>query len=152
MTEPIDIGTTIREAQETKWKANRAKVAFLQAIPWILTSWDHAIGRTVEHVIPLDQNPPCVILLFSDGSMAVTTPLISEPQTLTKGLAAVRDRLEPRHPDTFAAYDQLDRQDKEAGRRARLFNILGAIQNNLEQIPELKDHLRALVQEWETQK
>jgi diglucosylglycerate octanoyltransferase len=33
-------------------------------------------------------------------------------------------------------------------RSARLEKILGAIENNLEQIPELKDRLRRLVDGW----
>ena len=40
------------------------------------------------------------------------------------------------------------KQDKEAQKSARLSNILGAIQNNVDQIPELKDKLKALVKEW----
>jgi len=38
--------------------------------------------------------------------------------------------------------------DKDALRQARLEKIIGAIQNNLEQIPELKERLKALVKEW----
>ena len=48
----------------------------------------------------------------------------------------------------LADTDRLVRQDKEALRAARLEKILGAIQNNLEQIPELKDRLRRLVDGW----
>jgi len=40
------------------------------------------------------------------------------------------------------------RKDKEALRAARLEKILGAIQNNLDRIPELKDRLRQLVDKW----
>ena len=37
---------------------------------------------------------------------------------------------------------------EDAQRTARLENILGAIRNNMEQIPELKDRLKDLVKEW----
>jgi len=39
-------------------------------------------------------------------------------------------------------------KDREATRAARMDKIIGAIQNNLEQIPELKDRIKALVKEW----
>jgi hypothetical protein len=56
--------------------------------------------------------------------------------------------LEPRHREAYAEYDRLARVDKEALRSARLENIIGAIHNNLELIPELKDRLRELVKQW----
>ena len=61
---------------------------------------------------------------------------------------AARRELEPKHREAYAQYDRLVRQDKEALRAARLEKILGAIQNNLAQIPELKDRLRRLVDQW----
>ncbi|MCI0568043.1 MAG: hypothetical protein L0Z52_07625, partial [Acidobacteria bacterium] len=75
-------------------------------------------------------------------------PLAPEPWELTEGLRAARQVLEPRHREAFAEYDRLVRQDKEALRHARMEKILGAIQNTLEQIPELKDRLRRLVDGW----
>jgi hypothetical protein len=42
----------------------------------------------------------------------------------------------------------LVQKDKDALRQARLEKILGAIENNLAQIPELKERLKALVKEW----
>ena len=38
--------------------------------------------------------------------------------------------------------------DREATRMARMENILGAIHNNLKDIPELKDRIRSLVKKW----
>ena len=52
------------------------------------------------------------------------------------------------HAQAYAEYDRLVQKDREALRAARLEKILGAIQNNLEQIPELKDRLKELVKEW----
>lgn len=39
-------------------------------------------------------------------------------------------------------------KDKDVLKSARLEKIIGAIENNLGQIPELKDRLKALVKEW----
>ena len=40
------------------------------------------------------------------------------------------------------------RRTKTPSSQARVEKILGAIHNNLEQIPELKDRLKELVKEW----
>ena len=137
---------------ESKWKANQEKVAFLKQFPGLLTSWHQTKGRTIEYVRIIDSKPNSAVLVFSDGSFAVVPFPAFEPQELTAGLLEARDIIEKTHPDAFAEYDRLDQIDKEAGRVARLENILGAIQNNLEQIPELKDRIQALVQEWESKR
>ena len=69
---------------------------------------------------------------------------------VTAGLLAARSRLEPTHAEAFQEYDRLTEVDQEAGRTARLENILNAIDNNLERIPELKAHIRKLVSQWDT--
>lgn len=133
---------------QAKWKANQEKVAFLKQFPGLLTAWEQTVGHTVERVTPLQSKPGSVVLIFSDGSFAIAPPLTLEPRELTEGLSAARQAIESQHPQAFAEYDRLDRIDKEAARVARLENILGAIQNNLEDIPELKDRLRTLVKKW----
>jgi len=63
-------------------------------------------------------------------------------------LTAGRSLLEAKHAHAYQEYDRLAKNDKDALRQARLEKIIGAIQNNLEQIPELKERLKALVKEW----
>ncbi len=133
---------------EEKWKANQEKVAFMKQFPGLAMAWEQAQGKTIEAVAPLPSKPGAAVLVFSDGSFAVAPPLAPEPWELTEALGAARTVLEPKHPKAYTEYDRLVRQDKEALRAARLEKILGAIQNNLEQIPELKDRLRRLVDEW----
>ena len=133
---------------EEKWKANQEKVAFMKRFPGLAMAWEQTHGKTIEAVAPLPSKPGAAVLVFSDGSFAVAPPLAPEPWELTEGLGAARSVLEPKHPKAYTEYDRLVRQDKEALRTARLEKILGAIQNNLEQIPELKDRLRRLVDEW----
>ena len=137
---------------EAKWKANQDKVSFLKQFPGLLTSWSQAIGHTIRHVKVIKSKPQSAVLIFSDGSFVVVSLPTCEPQELTAGLQEARELLEPQHPKAFAEYDRLDRLDKNTGRIARLENILGAIHNNLEQIPELKDRIRQLVNEWDTKK
>lgn len=135
-------------AVEDKWKANQAKVVFMKQFPGLFTSWEHALEKTLEAVAPLPSKPGAAVLVFQDGAFTVAPPLAPEPAELKEGLTAARQALEPKHPEAYAEYDRLAGIDKEATRSARLENILGAIQNNLEQIPELKERLRELVKQW----
>jgi hypothetical protein len=135
-------------AVEEKWKANQAKVAFMKQFPGLAPSWLALQGKTLEAVAPLTGKPGAAVLVFSDGSFVVAPPIAPEPWELTDGLGVARKVLEPKHPEAYAEYDRLAHQDKEALRVARLEKIIGAIENNLEQIPELKDRLRRLVDEW----
>lgn len=133
---------------EEKWKANQEKVAFMKQFPGLTTAWDQVRGKTVEAVTPLPTKPDAAVLVFKDGTFAVVPPLAPEPWDLGEGLGAARSLLEAKHQEAYSEYDRLVRQDQEALRAARLEKILGAIQNNLEQIPELKDRLRDLVKQW----
>jgi hypothetical protein len=136
---------------EAKWKANLQKVAFLQTFPGLLPSWEQALGSTIEHIIPIPDHAPHVVLLLSGGQFVVTPPAHTEPQILTAGLLAARSQLEPKHTEAFQQYDHLTQLDQEAGRTARLENILNAIDNNLARIPELKTRIRDLVSRWDNE-
>jgi hypothetical protein len=135
---------------EAKWKANQAKVAFLTQFPGLMRSWDTAVGLTLKTVTPLKTNPKMVVLEFSEGSFLVTAAPTVEPRDLTDGLKVARSVLEPFHREAYETLDQLTEVDQEAARIARLENILGAIQNNLEQIPELKKRILTLVKDWKS--
>lgn len=133
---------------EEKWKANMEKVAFIKQFPGLAGSWEQIKGKTIETVTPMPSKPGYATLVFTDGSFIVAPPLDTQPKELGEGLTAARTSLEPRHPEPYKEYDRLVKQDKNATRAARLEKIIGAIQNNLEQIPELKDRIRQLVKEW----
>jgi hypothetical protein len=110
---------------EEKWKANLEKVAWMKRFPGLLGSWEALKDKTIEAVIPLKGK-----------------------QGAAETLAAGRSLLEPKHGDAYREYDRLCKKDKEALKQARLEKIIGAIENNLQQIPELKERLKALVKEW----
>ena len=133
---------------DDKWKANMEKVAFMKAFPGLLRHWEALAGKTVEAVTPLKSKAGAAALICTDGSFVVLPPLTTEPYELGEALQAGRSYLEPKHPAAYIGYDQLLKKDKDAQRTARLENILGAIRNNMEQIPELKDRLKDLVKEW----
>jgi hypothetical protein len=135
-------------AAEDKWKANLEKVAFMKQFPGLLGNWEALGGRTIEAVIPLKGKQGAAAIIFTDGTFTVAPPMVTEPYELGETLAAARRLLEPKHQKAYVEYDRLVKQDKEALKSARLEKIVGAIQNNLEHIPELKDRLKALVKEW----
>jgi TFIIS-like protein len=135
-------------AAEDKWKANLEKVAFMKQFPGLLGNWEALGGRTIEAVIPLKGKQGAAAIIFTDGTFTVAPPMVTEPYELGETLAAARRLLEPKHQKAYVEYDRLVKQDKDALKSARLEKIVGAIQNNLEHIPELKDRLKALVKEW----
>jgi hypothetical protein len=134
---------------EEKWKANLRKVDFLKSFPGWLSSWDQGVGATIEQVLPIPEQAPHTVLLLSEGRFAVTPPVHDEPQMVTAGLLSARPHLESIHARAFEEYDHLTHLDQEAGRMARLENILNAIDNNLERIPELKSRIQELVKKWD---
>ena len=133
---------------DDKWKANMEKVAFMKAFPGLLHHWEQLAGKTVEAVLPLKSKAGSAALICNDGSFVVVPALSAEPYELGEALQAGRGHLESRHPEAYTGFDHLLKKDKQAQRTARLENILGAIRNNVEQIPELKDRLAQLVKEW----
>jgi len=136
---------------EEKWEANRQKVAFVKSFPGWLSSWEQGIGTSIEQVLPIPEHTPHTVLLLSHNHFAVAPPLHEEPQLLTAGLLTARPYLEMAYGQAFEEYDRLTRMDQEAGRAARLDNILKAIDNNLDRIPELKTRIQDLVKQWDTE-
>ena len=111
----------------------------------------------ISHQAPYDALPeltscsvPVWMSVLSPTVQLASTqpPMVTEPYELSEALTVGRTFLEPKHQAAFAEYDRLVKKDKDALRSARLEKIVGAIQNNLEQIPELKDRLKELVKEW----
>lgn len=134
-------------ANEAKWKANQEKVAFLKQFPGLLRSWDEATGRTVTSVTTI-KHSDAKVLMLDNGTFAIVPPLAPEPKQLRDGIEAAETRLRDLYPDAYREYEALAQRDREATRTARLENILGAIHNNMDDIPELKDRIRSLVKQW----
>jgi len=135
-------------AVEEKWKANLEKVAFMKQFPGLLGTWGALVGKTVEVVIPLKGKQGAAVLVCSDGTFTIVPLMAPEPYELGEALVVARAVLEPVHQAAYVEYDRLVKKDKDALKSARVEKILGAIHNNLEQFPELKDRLKELVKEW----
>ncbi len=132
---------------EDKWKATQEKVAFLKQFPGLLRSWDETTGRTVMSVTAIKHSDDKVLML-DNGTFAIVPPLAPEPKQLRDGIESAEGPLRDLYPDAYREYEVLAQRDREATRTARLENILGAIHNNLDGIPELKDRIRSLVKQW----
>lgn len=124
------------------------KVAFTKQFPGLTLDWNVCEHKTIEAVVPLTGKPSASVIVFTDGSFTVASLPAPEPWELGQALVDARKHLEPKYGQAYEDYDRVVKKDKEALRSARLEKILGAIQNNLEQIPELKDRLKELVKEW----
>ena len=133
---------------EDKWKANMEKVAFTKRFPGLLLDWQSCEGKTVGSVVPLTGKPGAAVIVFTDATYTIAPPVAPEPWALGQALVDARAQLEPSQPAAYAEYDRLVKRDKEALKSARVEKILGAIHNNVEQLPELKDRLKALIKEW----
>ena len=135
-------------AVEEKWKANLEKVAFMKQFPGLLGNWETFTGKTIKAVIPLKGKQGAAVLVCTDGSFSIVPAMASEPYELGEALAVARSLIEPAHQAAYVEYDRLVKKDNEALKSARVEKILGAIHNNLEQHPELKERLKELVKEW----
>ncbi|MGZ8384737.1 MAG: hypothetical protein ACXWWI_02095 [Nitrospira sp.] len=124
------------------------KVAFTKQFPGLTLDWNVCERKTIEAVVPLTGKPSASVIVFTDGSFTVASLPAPEPWELGQALVDARKHLEPKHGQAYEDYDGVVKKDKEALRSARLEKIIGAIQNNLERIPELKDRLKELVKEW----
>ena len=135
-------------AVEEKWKANLEKVAFMKQFPGLLGNWEALTGKTIKAVIPLKGKQGAAVLVCTDGTFTIVPPMAPEPYELGEALAVARALLEPRIRRPMWSMIDWPRRTKTALKSARVEKILGAIHNNLEQIPELKDRLKELVKEW----
>ena len=133
---------------EEKWKANQEKVFFTKQFPGLTLTWAACQGKTIQAVVPLTGKQDAAVIVFTDGSYSIVPPLAPEAWEFGQALIDARPHLEPKHLAAYVEYDRLAKKDKEALKSARLEKIIGAIENNVEQIPELKDRLKALVKEW----
>jgi diglucosylglycerate octanoyltransferase len=129
---------------EDKWKANRSKVSFARQFPGLLAAWSDLEGKQIRRVIPLEKHPGAV-LIMEDRTWAVVPNLDPDPAPLQEGIHRAKDVLEGTYRAAYEELERLTAVDRELTRKSRKENILGAIRNNLDQIPELKEEIQALL-------
>ena len=69
---------------EKKWRANADKVAFAKAFPGRLTEWGSAVGKKIERIIAVEEQPAGMVI-FSDGDFIFIPSPDPEPPYHTQG-------------------------------------------------------------------
>jgi hypothetical protein len=122
--------------------AKRAeRTRYLEKFPGRLPEWEAAVGKSIAAVVPVPGRIEQLAVAFSDGSFLLARPAEATPEAVETALAGLRDTLEPQHAEAFAALDRLQVEEAEAMRLARMEKVVGAVQTNLPQIPELRAEL-----------
>jgi len=129
---------------EQKWAANEEKTAFIKTFPGLFFSWTESVGRKIKKVVPLKDGTGSV-LLMEDTTFTVVSKIDPTIHQIYEGIQSLRPELESRLPEAYRNLDKKVFQDKEMSRKARLEKILGAIRNNMAEIPELKEEIEKLV-------
>lgn len=117
----------------------------LEQFPGRLAGWDAAVGKTVTAVAPVASRDRQFAVAFTDGSFLLTRPVEAAPEAVEAALAGLRDAMEAHHREAYAILDRLQAEEAEAMRLARMEKVLGAVQTNLPQIPELRAELLRLL-------
>jgi diglucosylglycerate octanoyltransferase len=129
---------------EEAMERRKARIAFILAFPGRLERWEQAVGKSVAHV--QTGAGGATLVLFGDGTFLVAGPWTGAPDELQALLSDARAALEPHQPDAYAQLDALQAAEAEAMRLGRMEKVLGAVRNNLPQIPELREALLELLQ------
>jgi hypothetical protein len=133
---------------ETKWQANKDKVAFAKVFPGMLRDEEEIGDRELRDDILIDQDRLFMARIFTDGSFLIEIEDREPyPEEILVALASLREHLEPFHREAYATLDELTTTDRELTRQARKENILGAIRNNIAMIPELYEEIPKLLEE-----
>lgn len=122
------------------------RVALVRSFPGLLQHPDEAVGRVVREVVFVEKSPALAVLLFVDDSFAVIRGS-GAPTTvdLTHGILAVRPFIEACYSHAYRHLDSLIVEESEMARRARVANILAAIESNVPNLPELLDEIHRLL-------
>jgi hypothetical protein len=132
---------------EEAMEKRKARLAFVRDFPGRLESWAEAAGKRVAQV---HTGPNATsLILFHDGTFLVTGAWAGPPDDLQTLLLDARSVIEPFQPAAYAQLDMFRGEEAEAMRLGRMEKVVGAVQNNLTQIPELRAALLALLQSVE---
>lgn len=124
---------------EEKWKINRQKNEFARTIPCKVLPND---TLKILYKTSLPSAKSIELCVYENHTFSLSEPnAFEDAQLVIECVELVRPYLEAFYPDFYQEYDRWVQLDKEATRKARLEKILGAIANNMAEIPELKDEI-----------
>ncbi len=121
---------------QQKWELNRRKNEKARELrPYTLTQ-----PRNQTPAVTLEK--PAAVLAYEDGYLYLSDASVWDyPNRIWTMLEQLSEWLGAHHPAYWQALQKLQAQDEEAARQARVAKILGAIGNNLDDLPELKDEI-----------
>lgn len=123
---------------EEKWKINRQKNEFARTIPGKVSP--AALKIRYRTFLPSSKNTE--LCVYENNTFSLSDEnAFEDAQLVIETVELVRPYLERFYPEFYQEYDKWVQLDKEATRKARLEKILGAIANNMAEIPELKDEI-----------
>jgi len=131
---------------EQKWAANEEKTAFIKSFPGLFLDWSGCLGKKVKKAVPLKDGVG-VALMMEDGAFTVAPKIDPPIHQMHEAIQSLRPELESRLPEAYRKLDEKAALDKEMTRQARLEKILGAIRNNMAEIPELKEEISKLMRQ-----
>jgi hypothetical protein len=120
---------------EEKWKASEEKVAYAKAFPSLMTT-DEA--KPVAKTFPLKN---ATLVLFDDSTFTFQPLDTMNVSWYMDNLREAKTHLYDLHKEAFDKLDELIKRDAELTRLSRMEKILGAIVNNIVEIPELRDEI-----------
>lgn len=119
-----------------KWELNRRKNEKARE----LESYSLSEARHEKPVKAISQ--PVAAYAYADGYLYVSDDAIWQyPDRLWQLLEQLKEWVNLHHPEYWQEVQALMEQDTEAARQARIAKIMGAIGNNMDDLPELKDEI-----------
>jgi len=103
-------------------------------------------NKEIAKVFPLKSGTGTV-LAMEDGTFAVTSKIEPVIHEIYDAIQLLRPEMESIRPEAYRILDEKVALDKEMARKARLEKILGAIRNNISELPELKEEISKLMKQ-----
>jgi hypothetical protein len=131
---------------EEKWAANEEKTAAIKSFPGLFLNWSECLGKKIKKVVPLADGTGAA-LMMEDGNFTVAQKIDPTTHQILEVIQSFRPELESSLPEAYRKLDEKVALDKEMTRKARMEKILGAIRNNMAEIPELKEEITKLIKQ-----
>lgn len=121
---------------KNKWHINRQMNDYARKLK------TYTVSVQDEASVEQQLDYPCLVLAYSNGRLFVKDPAVWElPSRIWALIDRLQDWLKTHHPTYYKELQRLQNLDDKATRKARTAKILGAIGNNLDDLPELEDEI-----------
>ena len=120
----------------------RERHEYVATFPGLIGSWGEAVGKSVEVVVG---GAAAQVVVFTDGSFLVAGSGPPDGEALLAALDTGRTVLAHHQREGYAELDRRLAAEREAMRLARMEKVIGAVETNLPQIPELRERLKRLL-------